>query len=132
MLYLTETQKDGNYSSDNVLFTSETNSVIVRFTSDWGITSIGFSLDVRSISCADRERYPVTGNQQENEYTTSGYPEENYSSGSGNHGGCESEEIEMAAGEMFQGALVTQTGSDGSYPDNACQEWKITTTENQV
>ena len=116
MLYLTETQKDGNYSSDDVLFTSETNSVIVRFTSDWGITSSGFSLDVRSISCADREQYPETGNQQEYE----------------DHGSCDAEEVVIATGEEQQSALVTHTDSDGYYPNHACQEWSINTDDNQV
>ena len=90
--------------------------MIVRFTSDLSITSSGFSLDVRSISCADREQYPETGNQQEYE----------------DHGSCDAEEVQIGAGDVLQDALVTHTDSDGEYPNHACQEWSINTDENQV
>ena len=51
MLFLTVAQKDGRRVAGEVLFTSETNNVAVKFTSDHSLTRSGFSLDVRSISC---------------------------------------------------------------------------------
>ena len=53
MLYLTGTRREGNYSAGDVLFTSETNSVDVSFTSDSSIRRSGFSLDIRSASCTE-------------------------------------------------------------------------------
>ena len=50
-LYLVETSRDGEYAPGFVLFASQTNSVNVRFTSDYSETRSGFSLNVRSINC---------------------------------------------------------------------------------
>ena len=50
MLYFTETHKEGRYVSGE-LFTSETNNVDVRFTSDGSVTRSGFSLNIRSTLC---------------------------------------------------------------------------------
>ena len=47
--------------------------------------------------------------------------------------GCDDpEEVRVAAGEVLEGALITHTESDGKYPFNACQAWKIITDSNQV
>ena len=40
-------------------------------------------------------------------------------------------ELVIAAGEMLEGALVTDT-EDGKYLNKACQNWNIMTDENQV
>ena len=45
---------------------------------------------------------------------------------------CDSQEIEIAAGEVLQGAIVTDTEDGGNYPNNACQNWNIIADENQV
>ena len=50
MLYFTETRKEGHYLSGE-LFTSETNNVNVKFTSDESVTRSGFTLDIRSTLC---------------------------------------------------------------------------------
>ena len=38
----------------------------------------------------------------------------------------------IAAGEVLEGALVTDTENDGNYPNHACQNWNIVADENQV
>ena len=38
----------------------------------------------------------------------------------------------IAARQVLQGAIVTDTENDGQYPNNACQNWNIITDENQV
>ena len=70
MLYLTETRRDGDYSTDNVLFTSQTNAVDIRFTSDFSVRRSGASIDIRSISCTDRDNFPQI---LVNTATTDGY-----------------------------------------------------------
>ena len=40
--------------------------------------------------------------------------------------------MRVAAGDILEGAIVTDTESDGNYPNNACQEWKIITVDNEV
>ena len=42
------------------------------------------------------------------------------------------QEVVLAAGEVIEDALVIDTGDDGSYPNNACQDWNIMAHENQV
>ena len=42
------------------------------------------------------------------------------------------QEIVIAAGEVIEDALVTETESDGLYRNHALQEWKIKADENQV
>ena len=41
-------------------------------------------------------------------------------------------EVRIAAGEVLEDALVSDTDSDGLYPNNAWQKWNIITDENQV
>ena len=117
MLYLTETEKDGVYSAGDVLFTSQTNTVDVRFTSDSSFRYSGFGLNIRSIPCTDRENFPETESTEE-------FGGWNY--------GCDTQEVHIAAGEVLEDAIVTNTESDGNYPNNACQEWNIIGDENQV
>ena len=52
----------------------------------------------------------------------------------GNHGGCDESvhEVQLAAGQFLRGALVSDTGSDGLYPNHTCQNWNIITEENRV
>ena len=109
MLYLTETNRDGVIATGNVLFTSETNSVDVRFSSDYSKSYSGFSLDIRSTLCSDLEK----SHEDED---------------------CDdpARDLVIAAGEFVQGALVTNSATDGKYPNNACQNWNIMTDENQV
>ena len=45
---------------------------------------------------------------------------------------CYAQDIVIAAGELLQVALVTDTENDGKYPNRACQTWNIMTDENQV
>ena len=109
VLYLTETKTAGIKANGDVLFTSETNSVDVRFTSDNSITYSGFYLDIRSALCSD----PLNTEEYDD---------------------CDditSEELAIAAGDFLEGALVTDT-EDGKYPNPACQNWNIMTDENQV
>ena len=42
--------------------------------------------------------------------------------------GCDDtvQEIVVSAGEELEGAIVTDTQSDGLYPNHACQNWNIT------
>ena len=91
------------YSIGQILFRSQTNSVDVKFTSNLNGGRSGFSLDVRSTSCA--------------------WP--NF---------CDDpvQEVVVAANETLEGAIVSHTESDGLYPTNSCQDWKITTVESQV
>ena len=109
LLIFTETRREGHYYTGDILFTSETNNVNVRFTSDRSWTMRGFSLDVQSISCADRSQYPQYNACDESVH-----------------------EVQLAEDEVQQGALVTNTQSDGNYPNNACQNWNIIADENQV
>ena len=51
MLYFAARDRYGNYSAGYVLFTSDTNSVDVGFTSDRTIAFSGFTLDVESVAC---------------------------------------------------------------------------------
>ena len=53
MLYITEYRKSGNRPTGQVLFTSRTNNVDVRFTSDEDERRKGFTLDITSMACAD-------------------------------------------------------------------------------
>ena len=111
--YLTVTSHEGFIPTGDVLFTSETNNVDVRFTSDHSRTKTGFTLDIRSTLCSEI----VT-------------PEEDidvivY---------CEppAQQLVINAGEVLQGALVTDTEDSGNYSNNACQKWIIRTDENMV
>ena len=116
VFYLTEINHSGAIPTGAVLFTSETNNVDVRFTSDNSVTRIGFTLDIRSTLCSEI----VTPDEEE---------EENSSEN------CEdrpAQELVIGAGEVLQGALVTDTGNDFNYPNNACQKWNIMADENQV
>ena len=45
---------------------------------------------------------------------------------------CDSQEIEIAAGEILQSAIATDTETNGNYPNHACQNWNIIADENQV
>ena len=136
LLILTETRREGHYSTGDILFTSESNSVTARFTSDLSITKSGFTLDVQSISCADRPQYlQLDDSNQADVYTSSvAYPE--YTDGNPNYSGnndvCDEQELQLAAGDEQQGALVTETESDGNYPNHACQNWNIFADESQV
>ena len=47
-------------------------------------------------------------------------------------GSCDTQVVEIAAGEVLPGAFVSHTESDGNYSNNACQEWNILAGENQV
>ena len=137
-LFFTATRREGHYSTGDILFTSETNNVNARFTSDLSIRRSGFTLDVQSIPCADGENFPqVDDFNPADVYTGSGaYPEYPYGNPnySGNNGGCDEsvEEVELAARQFLQGALVSDTESDGNYSNNACQTWNIITEENKV
>ena len=48
--------------------------------------------------------------------------------------GCDDtvQEIVVSAGEELGGAIVTETESDGLYPNHACQNWNIIADESQV
>ena len=52
----------------------------------------------------------------------------------GSDEGCDDpvQEVRVAAGQVLEGAIVSDTESDGLYPNNACQEWKIITDVNLV
>ena len=104
MLCFTVDREHGSYYGiGQTLFRSQTNNVDVTFTSDYKGRRSGFSLDVRSTLCA--------------------WPDF-----------CDDpvEEVVVAANETLEGAIVTHTEEDGLYPNNACQDWKIITDENQV
>ena len=47
-------------------------------------------------------------------------------------GSCDIQDVHIAAGEILTDALVTNTESDGNYPNHACQDWMIIGDENQV
>ena len=96
MLYLSETRRDDGYASDSVLFVSETNSVDVKFTSDKSSNYPGFTLDVRSIDCADRARYPLAGNSF-----------------------CNAPNLfELGVGQTLEGVIAMETDSNGKYLSN--------------
>ena len=42
------------------------------------------------------------------------------------------QEVILGEEQELDGAIVTATESDGKYPNNACQEWKITAAPCQV
>ena len=89
----------------------------VTFTSNGSDTESGFSLDIRSTSCTE------AANLEEDEET------------SDTDRSCEDttvQEVVVDAGEILEGALVTQTEDDGLHPNLACQDWKIITDANQV
>ena len=129
MLYLAETHSTGYYPAGDVLFTSQTNNVDVKFTSDYSVTSTGFRLNIRSISCSDHDNFPPTvvnpATTQEPSTSapvhTSEMPDN-----------CDAQEVEITEGQVIPGALVIHTGSDGNYSNNACQHWNIIADENQV
>ena len=50
------TRREGMYMTGDILFTSQTNRVNVTFSSDESVTHRGFTLDVRSIICSERDR----------------------------------------------------------------------------
>ena len=95
-MLFTETSRSGSYHKDYPLFRSETNSVDVRFTSDYNGRKDGIMLDVKSTTC-----------------------------------GSDVEKVVVDAGEVLEGAIVTDVESDGKYPNKAIQKWKIITDENQ-
>ena len=109
--------REGEYPPAYVLFISETNSVDVTCTSDSTTRRSGFSLDIRSASCVD-----LVNLEEENErfYEI----DEN----------CDAnvQKVKVAAGQVLEGAIVSDTDSDGLYPNNACQVWDIFTDANQV
>ena len=41
-------------------------------------------------------------------------------------------EVKVGAGEVLEGALVSDTENDGNYPNHACQDWDIKAEEIQV
>ena len=133
IFYFTETRKDGYYSTGDVLFTSQTNNVDVKFTSDYRVTRGGFRLNIRSILCTDHDNITQT---DMNTPTTEGYivntDYDVYISGM-NQGCDESvQEVQITTGQVLPGAIVTNTENDGNYPNNACQIWNIAADENQV
>ena len=133
MLYFTEIRKDGYYSTGDVLFTSQTNNVDVKFTSDYSVTRSGFRLNIRSILCTDRDNFSQT---DMNTATTEGYivntDHDVYTSGMPD--GCDEsvQEVEITTGQVLPGAIVTNTDNDGNYPNNACQQWNVIASENEV
>ena len=84
-LILTETHRDGYYSYGEILFTSETNSVNVSFTSDYNIRWSGFRLNIQSISCQDHKNYLTTNL------------------------GCDEQEVQLSTGKVQHGALASET-----------------------
>ena len=136
MLFLTEKRREGDYSTGDILFTSDSNNVNARFTSDLSVRRSGFTLDVHSIPCSDRENFPQHGdfNPQDVYSSTTSYPEYTEGNGnySGNNGGCDdsAEEVVITARQVLQGAIVTDTENDGQYPNNACENWNIIADEN--
>ena len=138
MLFLPEKRREGDYSTGDILFTSDSNNVNARFTSDYSVRRSGFTLDVQSIPCSDRENFPQHDdfNPHDIYSSTTSYPEytEGYGNYSGNNGGCDdsAQEVHITTAEILQGALVTDTENDGNYPNHACQNWNIIADENQV
>ena len=120
-MYFTETRRDGNYLSGDILFTSETNNVDVRFSSDFRETRTGFTLDVRSIPCSDRANF-----QQLDE-------ESSMNPGDTANGDCGDRQVVVAAGKELRDALIiNRTEKDIDYWKDPCRDWTITTDENQV
>ena len=117
VLYLTETSRDGEYMDGDALFRSETNNVDVTFTSDSTERRTGFTLDIRSTLCSNLEH---SEEDEEDEDTSVDCADRT------------AQEVVIAAGELLEGALVSDTENDGNYPDYACQNWNIMTDENQV
>ena len=114
MFYDAETHRDGVIQTGEVLFTSETNNVDVRFTSDYTERRTGFTLDIRSALCSELV-----------------YPEEDENS-SKDCDDITAQELVIVAGEVLRGVLVTDTEYDGHYSNYACQNWNIMADENQV
>ena len=137
-MFLTEKRREGDYSTGDILFTSDSNNVNARFTSDYIVRRSGFTLDVQSIPCSDCENFPQHGdfNPHDVYSSTTSYPEytEGYGNYSGNNGGCDdsAQEVHIPTGETHYGALITDTENDGNYPNHACQNWNIIADENQV
>ena len=108
MLFLAEKRREGDYSTGDILFTSDSNNVNARFTSDYSVRRSGFTLDVQSIPCSDRENFPQHGdfNPHDVYSSTTPYPEytEGYGNYSGNNGGCDesAEEVVIAARQVFR------------------------------
>ena len=127
----TEKRREGDYSTGDILFTSDSNNVNARFTSDYSVRRSGFTLDVQSIPCSDHENFPQHGdfNPHDVSSSTTSYPE--YTEG---YGGCDdsAQEVHIPTGETHYGALITDTENDGNYPNHACQNWNIIADENQV
>ena len=86
-------------------------------------------MNIRSISCTDRDNFPPTVvnpvTTQEPSMNAPVHTSEIPNS-------CDPQEVQIAAGQVFPGALVINTESDGNYPNNACQHWNIIADENQV
>ena len=107
----------------------------VKFTSDYSVTRSGFRLYIGSILCTYRDNFQQTDmNTATTEQYSANTDYDVYTSEM-NHG-CDEyrliQEIQIATGQVLPGALVTNTESDGDYPNNACQQWKIIADENQV
>ena len=124
LLYLAETRKDGYYSAGEVLFISQTNNVDVKFTSDSSVTATGVTMNIRSISCADRDNFSQTDMGHHSTHSPE-HPGETPDS-------CDEQRTEITAGEVLTGALAINTGNDGNYPNNACQQWNVIADENHV
>ena len=107
--YLTDSRRDGEYPTGDILWTSGSKSALVTFTSDSMGRRLGFKLDVRSVPCTDRENYPAT--------RSCGEPVQ---------------EVMVAAGEVLEGFIVHPLGPFGRYPDDVCKEWSIITDDNKV
>ena len=117
ILYLTETRRSGNYASGGVLFVSETNIVEVLFVSDWNFNYHGFTLDVRSINCADRGRYTLAEQLDLN----------------GGYFPCKIPGlIVLDEGTGRLNAIAMKTDSDGNYLNSDHELWYIFTVEGQV
>ena len=80
----------------------------VKFTSDHSVRRRGFTLDVQSIHCCERESFPQDVDP------------------------CDPQNLVIAAGEVQQDALVTSTANYGNYSNDACENWNIIADENQV
>ena len=136
ILFLTEKRREGHYSTGDILFTSDSNNVNAKFTSDFSVRRNGFTLDVESIPCSDRANYPEEADFNPHDFysNTTSYPEYTDGNYSGNNGGCDdsAQEVVLVARQVLQAALITDTESDGHYPNHACQNWNISTDENQV
>ena len=108
LLILTETLRYGRYySTGDILYTSETNSVTARFSSDYRTTRSEFRLDVKSIPCTDVVNYLQ-------------------------HLKYDEQEVQLSAGEVQKGARASETIYLGNYPNDASQNWNIITDENEI